>query len=361
MDDGEPSFVSQLLEQFLPPGEQAQLDDETNTSFMKIPVLFCIAVQLSEAYKQIPVEELLDKAINYAEQLKRLLATLDPQPTHEPTAETAAAFLVMVLEQKTNDQSDQAHFEKLIAACEDHLKVATPETSVTTKGTLAHAYMQLYYRTKDQEALKEAITMTREHLAIIENNHKSTATQQARSAEDLASKDDAAVPDHIRFGTRKNLVNCLAEQHWSERDADSLYDLINECAYSLKLLPETAKEHGMVQEVMNFAVMAWYFRRLGPEWDIQALFEENKLGTDTPMPSRADDEEALQQDMSSLDISENLYENHALQHGTKKIRLLELLPGSDGSQVICKLSVADLDNKPTYNVSFHERLIFSEY
>lgn len=359
MSDQEPISVSQFLARLLPPDEQAQLDDESDTSLTKIPTLFYVANYLFVTYQSTEIVEILDKALNYAEQLKRLLAALQPQLKHEPTTATAAGFLMMLLERKSNEQSDRDHFERLMEAAKDHLRLTEPETPVETLGTLAHASIQLYYRTHDSAILARAIQRTRDYLSVIESDHDSAAENQSGS-EHPSDVAHASISDELRFGTRRNLVNCLAEQHWSERDADSLYDLINECARSLQLIPIAAKEHDSVQEIMNFAVMAWYFRRLAPQWDMQGLFSgstNGKVHIDAPKPPDMGAAKTLQHSMSSLGISDDVYVKHRLRQGAKEIRLLELLPDSEGSLLVCKLNVVDLQKKPTYDVSSCAKLI----
>jgi hypothetical protein len=331
--------MSQFLATLLPPDEQAQLDDENDKSLVKIPTLFFVATYLLSIYQTTGAAAALDKAIGYAQQLMTLLAALEHQPTHEPTAPTAAGLFMTLLEQKSNDSSDKHHYERLVEAAEDHLKLKQPQIPVHTQGTLAHALTQLYYRTYDSTILQRAIQETRDYLCIVETDH-ATATEEP-------------VSNELLFGTRKNLVSCLAERHWSERDADSLCDLINECGRSLDLIPKQATEHGKVQEIMNFAVMAWYFRRLAPEWDMQGLFAESaddEVLDDEPKTSSESNTETLEQNFSSLSVSNNVYLDHVLHQGTKEIRILELLPGAQGSPLHCKLQVVDLQNHPEYNV-----------
>jgi hypothetical protein len=349
MSGQEQISLPQFLATLLPPADQAQLDDESDTSLIKIPTLFYVANYLFATYKSTEIIEILDKAITYADQLKGLLSAIQPQLTHEPTTATAAGFLMMLLECKSNDQSPKEEWERLIHAAEDHLRFTEPETPLETLGTLAHASMQLYYRTQDKDILARAIQRTREYLSIIESDHQLDAEDQVESEQNSSD----GVSDELHFVTRKNLVQCLAEYHWSKRDSDSLYELINECARSLQLIQSGTKEHGFVQEIMNVAVMAWYFRRLAPQWDMSGLFSKlygGKIPPDSPDTPNQATVPALEHSMSSLSISENVYTKYRLHQGTKQIRILELLPGTGGSPVACKLKVVDLQHSPTYDV-----------
>jgi hypothetical protein len=107
---------------------------------------------------------------------------------------------MMLLERKSNEESDKDHFERLMEAAKDHLRLSEPEIPVTTLGTLAHASIQLYYRTHDSAILTSAIAQTRVYLSIIESDHDSE--QHSHIA-------NASMSEELRFGTRKNLISCL--------------------------------------------------------------------------------------------------------------------------------------------------------
>jgi hypothetical protein len=349
MSGQEPISLPHFLATLLPPADQAQLDDESDTSLIKIPTLFYVANYLFATYKSTGIIEILDKAISYADQLKGLLSAIQPQLAHEPTTATAAGLLMMLLEYKSNDQSPKEEWERLIHAAEDHLKFTEPESPLETLGTLAHASMQLYYRTQDTDLLPRAIQRTREYLSIIKSDKHLDAENQVECEQ--SSSD--GVSDELHFATRKNLVQCLAEYHWSKRDSDSLYELINECARSLQLIQFGTKKHGFLQEIMNVTVMAWYFRRLAPQWDLNGLFSKlygGKMPPDLPGTPDQTAVPALEQGFPSLSISEDVYTKYRLNRGTKQIRILELLPGTGASLVACKLKVVDLQQSPTYDV-----------
>jgi hypothetical protein len=339
MSGQEPISLPHFLATLLPPADQAQLDDESDTSLIKIPTLFYVANYLFATYKSTEIIEILDKAITYADQLKGLLSAIQPQLAHEPTTATAAGLLMMLLEYKSNDQSPKEEWERLIHAAEDHLKFTEPESPLETLGTLAHASMQLYYRTQDTDLLPRAIQRTREYLSIIKSDKHLDAENQVECEQ--SSSD--GVSDELHFATRKNLVQCLAEYHWSKRDSDSLYELIQ----------FGTKEHGFLQEIMNVTVMAWYFRRLAPQWDLNGLFSKlygGKMPPDLPGTPDQTAVPALEQGFPSLSISEDVYTKYRLNRGTKQIRILELLPGTGASLVACKLKVVDLQQSPTYDV-----------
>jgi hypothetical protein len=115
---------------------------------------------------------------------------------------------------------------------------------------------------------------------------------------------------------------------------------------------------------MNFAVMAWYFRRLAPEWDMQRLFSDSaaeNVHIDAPNLIEPDAVKTLQLNVSSLGIGEDVYLKRPLRIGTKEIRLLELLPYFEGNQPVCKLNVVDLQEKPIYNVSPYADLFIGNH
>lgn len=110
--------------------------------------------------------------------------------------------------------------------------------------------------------------------------------------------------------TLKNLVNYLADRHWSERDTKTLRDLLTECVRSLRLIPTRTIEYQKIQETISIAVMPWYFLRLAPDSDMQYLFSDfldEKVHKDTLKTSSSSTARALERQMCSLTIEEESY------------------------------------------------------